>query len=213
MLTKLFGSQARVKLLKIFVLNQDEKFYLRQLSRDLKMQVNSIRRELENLQSFGLLSCDENTVELEERDRGKTEKKYYHVNQNFVLFPELKALMVKSQVLSNNVFVEKIRATCSPKVFILSGSLVSNPKSQTDILLVGRFNRDKLIPLINELEEDLGRELNYTIMDYREYSYRVDIADFFVYNIIHGKKIVVTDEEKEKEMLNQKNKAKKIVNV
>lgn len=213
MLTKLFGSQARVKLLKIFVLNQDEKFYLRQLSRDLKMQVNSIRRELENLQSFGLLSCDENTVELEERDRGKTEKKYYHVNQDFVLFPELKALMVKSQVLSNNVFVEKIRATCSPKVFILSGSLVSNPKSQTDILLVGRFNRDKLIPLINELEEDLGRELNYTIMDYREYSYRVDIADFFVYNIIHGKKIVVTDEEKEKELLNQKNKAKKIVNV
>lgn len=209
MLTKLFGSQARVKLLKIFVLNQDEKFYLRQLSRDLKMQVNSIRRELENLQSFGLLSCDEDSVELEERDRGKTEKKYYHVNQDFVLFPELKALMVKSQVLSNNVFVEKIRATCSPKVFILSGSLVSNPKSQTDILLVGRFNRDKLIPLINELEEDLGRELNYTIMDYREYSYRVDIADFFVYNIIHGKKIVVTDEEKEKEMLNQKNKAKK----
>ncbi|MDD3301609.1 MAG: hypothetical protein PHR57_02480 [Patescibacteria group bacterium] len=209
MLTKLFGSQARVKLLKIFVLNQDEKFYLRQLSRDLKMQVNSIRRELENLQSFGLLSCDEDSFELEERDRGKTEKKYYHVNQDFVLFPELKALMVKSQVLSNNVFVEKIRATCSPKVFILSGSLVSNPKSQTDILLVGRFNRDKLLPLITELEEDLGRELNYTIMDYREYSYRVDIADFFVYNIIHGKKIVVTDEEKEKEILNQKNKAKK----
>ena len=209
MLTKLFGSQARVKLLKIFVLNQDEKFYLRQLSRDLKMQVNSIRRELENLQSFGLLSCDEDSFELEERDRGKTEKKYYHVNQDFVLFPELKALMVKSQVLSNNVFVEKIRATCSPKVFILSGSLVSNPKSQTDILLVGRFNRDKLLPLITELEEDLGRELNYTIMDYREYSYRVDIADFFVYNIIHGKKIVVTDEEKEKELLNQKNRLKK----
>ena len=209
MLTKLFGSQARVKLLKIFVLNQDEKFYLRQLSRDLKMQVNSIRRELENLQSFGLLSCDEDSSDSEEKDRGKTEKKYYHVNQDFVLFPELKALMVKSQVLSNNVFVEKIRATCSPKVFILSGSLVSNPKSQTDILLVGRFNRDKLLPLITELEEDLGRELNYTIMDYREYCYRVDIADFFVYNIIHGKKIVVTDEEKEKEILNQKNKAKK----
>lgn len=209
MLTKLFGSQARVKLLKIFVLNQDEKFYLRQLARDLKMQVNSIRRELENLQSFGLLSCDEEDSESEEKDRSKTEKKYYHVNQDFVLFSELKALIVKSQILSNNAFVEKIKLSCSPKVFILSGSLVSNPKSQTDILLVGRFNRDKLIPLINELEEDLGRELNYTIMDYREYSYRVDIADFFIYNIIHGKKIVVVDEEKEKEISNIKNKQKK----
>lgn len=206
MLTKLFGSQARVKLLKIFVLNQDEKFYLRQLARDLKMQVNSIRRELENLQSFGLLICDEDT-DIEEKDRNKTEKKYYHVDQDFVLFPELKALVVKSQILSNNAFVEKIRAACSPKVFILSGTLVSNSKSQTDILLVGRFNRDKLIPLIAELEEDLGRELNYTIMDYREYRYRVDIADFFVYNIIHGKKIVVVDEDND--VVSVKGKTKK----
>ncbi len=73
--------------------------------------------------------------------------------------------------------------------------MANNPKSQTDILLVGRFNRDKIVPLISELEEDLGRELNYTIMDYREYRYRVDIADFFIYNIIHGKKIVLVDED------------------
>lgn len=197
MLTKLFGSQARVKLLKTFILNQDDKFYLRQLARDLKMQVNSIRRELENLQSFGLLICDENIDDEdgEVKNRNKTEKKYYHVDQNSVLFPELKALVIKSQILSNNKFIDKIRSVCSPKVFILSGTLVNNSKSQTDILLVGRFNRDKLIPLITELEDDLGRELNYTIMDYREYRYRVDIADFFVYNIIHGKKIMVVDDE------------------
>ncbi|MFZ4648982.1 MAG: hypothetical protein ACOYMB_05165 [Patescibacteria group bacterium] len=197
MLTKLFGSQARVKLLKIFVLNQDEKFYLRQLARDLKMQVNSIRRELESLQSFGLLVADEHR-EIpghEDEDRNKTEKKYYHVDKDFVLFPEIKALVVKSQILSSNEFVQKLKDACSPKVLILSGTLANNTKSQTDILLVGRFNREKIIPLITELEEDLGRELNYTIMDYREYRYRVDIADFFIYNIIHGKKIVLVDDD------------------
>ncbi len=100
MLTKLFGSQARVKLLKIFVLNQNEKFYLRQLARDLKMQVNSIRRELENLQSFGLLVADEHRdASGQEEDRNKTEKKFYHIDKDFVLFPEIKALVVKSQVL------------------------------------------------------------------------------------------------------------------
>lgn len=196
MLTKLFGSQARVKILKIFVLNPEHKFYLRQLSRDLKMQVNSIRRELENLQSFGLLIADEHKDSLgDEKGHSKTEKKYYHVDKDFVLFPEIKALVVKSQILSSNEFVEKLKNACSPRVLILSGTLANNPKSQTDILLVGRFNREKIISLISELEEDLGRELNYTIMDHREYRYRVDIADFFIYNIIHGKKIVLVDDD------------------
>ncbi len=198
MLTKLFGSQARVKILKIFVLNPEQKFYLRQLSRDLKMQVNSIRRELENLQSFGLLVEDE-IRELSgkkvKKVLNKTEKKFYHVNKDFVLFPEIKALIVKSQILSSNDFGEKLLAACSPKILILSGTLVNNPKSQTDILLVGRVNREKVVPLISKLEEDLGRELNYTIMDYKEYRYRVDIADFFIYNIIHGKKIVLVDDD------------------
>jgi hypothetical protein len=186
-----------VKLLKVFVLNQNEKFYLRQLARDLKMQVNSVRRELENLQSFGLLIADEHRdlPTQEDQERNKTDKKYYHVDQDFVLFPEIKSLVVKSQILSSNEFVQKLKNACSPKVLILSGTLANNSKSQTDILLVGRFNREKIIPLISELEEDLGRELNYTIMDYREYRYRVDIADFFIYNIIHGKKIVLVDDE------------------
>lgn len=197
MLTKLFGSHARVKLLKIFVLNQNEKFYLRQLARDLKMQVNSIRRELDNLKSFGLLVEDEidDKFDDEEKSHSKTEKKFYHVDKDFVLFSELKALIVKSQILSSNEFVEKLKTACSPRVLILSGTLANNPKSQTDILMVGRFNRDKVLALISELELDLGREINFTIMDYREYRYRVDIADFFIYNIIHGKKIVLVDED------------------
>lgn len=60
MLEKLFGSVSRVKLLKIFLLNPDKKYYIRQLARDLKLQVNSVRRELSNLEEFGLLSSDDN---------------------------------------------------------------------------------------------------------------------------------------------------------
>lgn len=55
MLGKLFGSNARVKILKLFILHPRERFYIRQIARDLKLQLNSVRRELENLEQFGLL--------------------------------------------------------------------------------------------------------------------------------------------------------------
>ena len=58
MLGKLFGSKARVKILKLFLLHPDQKYYIREIARDLKLQLNSVRRELENLEAFGLLTSD-----------------------------------------------------------------------------------------------------------------------------------------------------------
>lgn len=201
MLTRLFGSQARVKLIKAFVLNPEQKFYIRQLSRDLKMQVNSIRRELENLAAFGLLMVSEEPKEAGKEKKtvkAKTDKKYYCANPDFVLLPELKALIVKSQILSSQEFVERLKQVCSPKVLILTGFFANNTKTQTDLLIVGKVAKDKVISLINELEEEIAREINYTILDPKEYRYRVDVADFFLYNILHGRKIVLIDEfEKE----------------
>jgi predicted ArsR family transcriptional regulator len=58
MLGKLFGSKARVKILKLFLSSPDEKFYIRQVARELKLQLNSVRRELDNLEQFGLLTAN-----------------------------------------------------------------------------------------------------------------------------------------------------------
>ena len=50
MLEKLFGSKARVKILKLFLTHSEEKFYIRQIARKLKLQLNSVRRELAEVQ-------------------------------------------------------------------------------------------------------------------------------------------------------------------
>ena len=63
MLSKLFGSTARIKILKLFILHPNEKYYIRQLARDLSLQLNSVRRELENLESFGILTSDISDME------------------------------------------------------------------------------------------------------------------------------------------------------
>lgn len=212
-----------MKILKLFLLHPDEKYYIRQLARGLKLQVNSVRRELENLEEFGLLISNvgageesaswqsrEEKKDLEKLLRGEIvesarknvdavvagggEKKYYQTNKNFVLFDEIKALIVKAQILYEKDFVKRLNKLGWPKLFILSGFFINNPNSPTDMLIVGRINKDKLVKMVKELEREMGREINFTLMDTKEFRYRKDITDIFLYSILEGKRIIVIDE-------------------
>lgn len=222
MLGKLFGSNARVKILKLFLLNPDEKYYIRQIARDLGLQLNSVRRELENLEEFGLLNSNPSpeksfqepldddsfiqTIQDVKFEKGKkknkkttvveqkTDKKYFQVNKNFVLFEEIKSLIIKSQVLYEKDFIKKIEKIGKTKLLILTGFFVNKMEMSVDLFLVGRINKIKFLQLIKNLQKEIGREINYTIMDFSEFKYRRDITDIFLYEILESKKIIVLDE-------------------
>jgi hypothetical protein len=212
MLGHLFGSNARVKILKQFLFNPEEKYYIRQLARKLKLQVNSVRRELENLEGFGILTSAP-VVEVEDlmknlpyvasgeldagdgaEDNGGQEKKYYRANSDFVLFEEIRSLIIKAQILYGRDFINKLKKAGSVKLLIFTGKFVNRPEMPVDLLIVGRFNKPKFARLIKSLEEELGREINYTLMDSKEFKYRREVSDVFLYFIWENKKIVAIDE-------------------
>jgi len=60
-------------------------------------------------------------------------------------------------------------------------------------LIVGKFNKVKLARLIKELEDGLSKEINFTVFNDREFKYRKDITDVFLYSILEGKKMVIID--------------------
>ncbi len=192
MLEKLFGSKTRVKILKLFLLHPNEKYFIRQLSRDLKLQLNSVRRELDNLEKFGILTSNI-TDEAGVKESGGQEKKYYRANNIFVLYDEIKALIVKAQVLYEKDFVEKLQAIGKIKLLVLTGMFVNNSNALVDLLIVGKFHKNKLLKLIKELEVGLGKEINFTVFDSREFRYRKDITDVFLYSILEGRKMVIID--------------------
>lgn len=204
MLEKLFGSNARAKIIKQFFFHPEERFYLRQLARELDLQVNSVRRELENLSDLGLLaagtpdSTDSPSpaaaVSKKRKASSGAEKKYYCVNKDFILFEDLKALLAKSQVLYRDNIVNKLKKLGNIKLLILTGVFVNNFSSSIDILIVGKVNKEKLAKIINELEKELGREINFALMSSIEFRYRREIMDIFVYDVLEGEKIVVIDE-------------------
>lgn len=187
MLSLLFGSEARIKILNFFLLGSIQGYYPNQISRETGLNAAVIRRELANLAKSGLLK-KEPAAQL------KTAKSFYCLDDNFILYPELKALFVKTQILSSREFIADLQKICQPKFLLLSGLFVNNSQSPTDILIVARVRRPEFLKLIKGLEKDLGKEVNFTLMDEREFIYRRAIMDIFLYNILEGDNIILIDQ-------------------
>lgn len=200
MLSNLFGSNARVKILKLFLMNPKQRFFVREVARNLELQLNSVHRELNNLLEIGLLVArdDDGKGDNDEPKAKKTvkqDKKYYQVNENFVFYNELKALLVKSQILYEKDFTDKLKKLGNIKLMLLTGFFVNDHESPVDLFIVGDLSKERINKLIKDLESDLVKEVNYSVLTESEFNYRREIADVFLYSILDGEKVVIIDED------------------
>lgn len=196
MLGKLFGSTARVKILKLFLLNPDTSYYIRQIARHLNLQLSAVRRELENLENLELLESRQGEDDEEGMNEkgNKNDRKYYQANRQFILFNEIRELIIKAQILCERDFTDKLKKLGNIKMLILSGLFINDTQAPVDMLIVGNFNKDKVAKLVRTLEEELVNEVNYTVLSEDDFNYRRQVTDVFLYSVLEGKKIVVIDE-------------------
>ena len=171
MLKKLFTSNTRIKLLTLFLMNPEEEYFIRELTRKLNEQINSVRRELDNLKKLGFL-----------KSKTKNRKKFYVVNKDFVFYEELKSIIVKA-LSSNDTIVKEIMKTGDITVLILSGTFVGRETESVDMLIVGDVDREKLTNYINN-EIKTKRPIKFTIMNETDYRYRLDCKDKFIMELI-----------------------------
>lgn len=200
MLAKLFGSMARVKILKLFLLNPDSSYYIRQISRHLNLQLSAVRRELENLETLELLESRQGSETeegiIDDEKGNKNDRKYYQANRQFVLFNEIRELIIKAQILCEKDFTDKLRKLGTIKLLILSGLFINEKQAQVDMLIVGDFDKNKVAKLVKTLEDELVNEVNYTVLSEEDFLYRRQVTDVFLYSVLESKKIVVIDEGK-----------------
>ena len=190
MLENIFGSRTRVKLLKLFLNHPEEKFFVRELSRAIEEKINSVRRELENLERVGLIKM---VAEADSAPTKKDKKKFYTVDTNFILYPEFKNLILKSRLLLEMSLVQEINNLGKIKFLMLTGFFVDNNKAKTDLLVVGNIDRQKLKKLIAKMEKSFEQEIRFTVMSTQEFNYRNQITDKFLFEVLEGKKIVLVD--------------------
>jgi hypothetical protein len=193
MLEQLFGSKTRVRLLRLFLHDHQRAFFVRELTRRIGSQINAVRNELDNLVKMGLVEVVDDAAQGDGSAKGAQQRKYFRLDQEALLFPELRALFTKAQVLLEKDFVHKITQLGQVSYIALTGFFTGDESAPTDLIVVGRVNRDKMVALIAAFEREVGKEVNYTVMTPQEYKYRRDVTDRFLYSILESKKIVVLD--------------------
>lgn len=191
MIDALFGSKTRVKLLHLFLNNPNRAFYVREITRKIDEQINSVRRELANMLNIGIIKSDSSNNRL-----------YYEVNQTYPYYEPLRAifadgkLQTAATVLSDvNDWAKRLKPLGDVRIALFCGSLVRGSLSTVDLLLAGDINKTQSKHFIKEVEDDEGHPLNYTIMSYEDFYYRLSIKDRFITSIINGKFTILLDTE------------------
>ncbi len=182
MLGALIPSKTRVKLLTLFLLNPESEFYIREIVRMTGENINGVRRELANLESFGLL--------IGER---KGNQRYFCVDHDFFLYNELQQIVLKTEGVGR-LIRENLSIVRNIECMFIYGSFArgtAGGRSDIDLFIVGDVDEKTLIPLVHTSERAIGREINYTLMDGSEFARRRERGDPFVKNVMNERKILI----------------------
>lgn len=183
-LDKLFGSKTRAKLLALFFDNPEKSYYVREITRVIDEQINSVRRELNNLSSLGLVKTEnyENKV-------------YYAANMKHPFARPMTEIFARSSsakdVAEGRVTVRKVDSVWEeyvrPVANLISGLVVTNRipgQDGLDLLIIGDDRTHKLTKWAEVIEKRQGKPLNYTIMSRDDYLYRKSVRDKFLAEVM-----------------------------
>ncbi|MCU0667430.1 MAG: transcriptional regulator [Patescibacteria group bacterium] len=215
MIDQLFGSKTRVKLLGLFYQNPNRSFYVREITRKIDEQINSVRRELANLLSIGIISSDTSNNKL-----------YYEVNQDFEHYDSLASMfggkprkklskkqlkevspeetsetspdvvaIESTQAVPEDEYIQGILKSGNVRTLVYTGQFTRDNMAGVDIVVIGDINLPNLEHAISALEKAEKKDILYSVLTPGDYLYRRQINDRFISNLMLAKKIVHLDKD------------------
>jgi len=195
-LSKIFWSKSRAKLLEKFFLDyyagKNEWFHMRWLSRDLDEQINSVKRELDNLEDLGIL-----------KSKTQLRKKIFYINPKFYLISEFQDIFLKSYDPLDAV-KWYFKNQNSLEVVIVNNSiknkLFEEWKAILDIFMIWDIDREHFADFLQSIFFD--KKIKFAIISTEDFFNRLSYWDKLIHNILREKwNIFVKDALKVKEKL------------
>src|SRR3981081_3686223 len=188
MIEQLLGSKTRVKLLQLFFGNPNRSFYVREITRKIDEQINSVRRELSNLLSIGIISSDTTNNRL-----------YYEVDQKYEFYEPLKTIFGNNTnedaQTANGGRKDEFKALGNVDIVLYTGQFTRDNTAGIDVFIVGNTNAHAVQKFVTGLEAQEGKELRYTVMSLDNFKYRRQGKDHFLANVLAAKKQVLIDRD------------------
>lgn len=179
-LDTILGSETRARVLKFFFRHSNEAFRIGEVARLIRQNYNTTASYVEDLEKIGVLK----------KTKGSESGSFYTVNAQFRPYAVLKEFILQVFSISTIEAAEEIKKTGRIRLALLEGIFLGHNGSSIDLFVVADdIDQEKFKHFIAELEAEAGKELNYTLMDTAEFTYRYNMYDRFVRNIMKKQNI------------------------
>jgi predicted nucleotidyltransferase len=184
----IFG-QTRGRILARIFGHPDERFYVRQISRDSGTSVGAVQRELESLFQTGLIVRSMSGRQV-----------YYQANRNHPVFAEIRSLVAKTvgifQILRSALtpFADRV------SLAFLYGSVArraEGAESDVDLMVVGDVTLDEILAEMAPAERMIGRTINPTVYSTKELKEKLQSGNHFLRSVMRGEKVILIGDEGE----------------
>ncbi|MCJ7805418.1 hypothetical protein MUP46_02125 [Patescibacteria group bacterium] len=188
-LSDIITSKVRIKILELFFSNPKEMYHVRGIVREIKEEINAVRRELSHLEANGILKKEQ---------RGN--RVYYWVRSDHPLYGDFVGMVSKTTGLGKTIVDNKNKI--GKVLYVMFSGKFARRKDrktddQVDILVVGDVVLPELATLIRLEESKRGKEINYTVMSKDEFDFRKKRRDPFLLGILSGSRTMIIGDEEE----------------
>lgn len=182
-------SKVRIKILELFFSDLREMYHVRGIVREIKEEINAVRRELEKLEQVGILKRE---------PRGN--RVYYWVRRDYPFFGDLLSLVSKttgigSEIIKNRNKIGKVSFVMFSGTF--ARRISRKHEEDVDILVVGDVVLPELANLVRVEESKRAKEINYTAMTKEEFEFRKKRRDPFLLGILSRSRVMVIGDEED----------------
>ena len=173
-------SKARQRLLAYYFTNPTARHHLRDLAERLSIDPSNLSEELGRLEREGLF-----------RSEVSGRQKYFQLNHNYPLFEEVRSIVAKT-IGAIPLIAQSLKKVEGIGEAYLYGSFARSQQdasSDIDVLVIGSPRGEALAEVMQKLERQLGREINYTVLSRKEFESRRNRKDAFLENVWHNKRV------------------------
>jgi len=187
-LEKLFGNNARVKILRLFLLNPEQVYAAKEVARMTRVSSAAVSRELRTLRDIGFVKKSSKSEEVKRGKRVRRKRvQGFMLSATFPVLAPLRNLLITASPISRERMIQyfkhhgKTQLVGVAGVFFGADNAESISRQSLDLLVVGDgIKRSKLEQFISTLESEIGKELVWVSFSPAEFEYRMAMHDKFL---------------------------------
>lgn len=191
-LDKLFGSGAKVRIMRMYLFNPNSTFDTGAVSDLIDLDGATVRRELNLLERIGFVKkrsfVKEGAVPRRKGKKKAAPRKRssgFMLNPKFPYIPLLQNFLINTDMVKHKEILQKLNGCGKIKLVILAGVFIHDKDSRVDMLIVGdSLKRKKIDAVVKTIEAELGKEIKYASFETPDFTYRLSMRDMLIRDIL-----------------------------